>query len=59
MDSLSEAKKQPLESRIKLIANKYIVTSSVMHDASGRNWSAFEEAIRSNNILVLKVDGQN
>lgn len=56
---LAQARMQALESRRGLIANKDIVPPSVIQEALGRDWPAFEKAARNGHVLILEVDGQH
>lgn len=55
---LAQARMQAFESRRRLIANKDLVTPSVIQEALGQDWATFEEAARIGRILMVEVDGQ-
>lgn len=55
---LSQAGRQALGARRRLIENKDIVPYSVLQEELGRERLAFEKATRDCRILMLCVDGQ-
>lgn len=56
---LAQARMQALESRRGLVASKDLVPPSVIQEALGQDWPAFEKAARKGRILALEVDGQH
>lgn len=56
---LSDATRQALTARRRLIANKELVPYSSLQKELVTKWSTFERATFEGRILVLCVDGQN